>query len=198
MKIAKGALPGALLSLLVACGTSDQPASELVFVDLDGRTQKPLVCGDQAANVMFFITNDCPIANAMAPEIQAIVNAHQDSPLQFLLVHVDPDISNAIAGQHAKDFQLRLPIVLDHRHDLVRRLGITITPEVAVWSNDDGLFYRGRINDLFADLGQKRRAPTSHDLRDALQALLTHGKLANQRTQAIGCDIPDPSPDQGK
>ena len=198
MKIAKGAVPGAFLSLLVACGTSDQPVSELVFVDLAGRTQTPLVCGDNVANVMFFVTNDCPIANALAPEIQSIVNAHQKSPLRFLLVHVDPDISKAVAGKHAKDFQLRLPIVLDHHHHLVRRLGISITPEVAVWSNDDGLFYRGRINDLFADLGQKRRAPTSHDLRDALRAVLTHGKLANPRTQAIGCDIPDPSPALGK
>lgn len=198
MKIAKGALLGVLLSFVVACDTNDQPANALVFVDLEGRTQKPLVCGDKVANVMFFVTNDCPIANALAPEIQAIVNAHQKSPLRFLLVHVDPDISKAVAGKHAKDFQLRLPIVLDHHHDLVRRLGISITPEVAVWSNDDGLFYRGRINDLFADLGQKRRAPTSHDLRDALQAVLTHGKLANPRTQAIGCDIPDPSPAQDK
>lgn len=198
MKAAKGVLLGALISFAVACDTNDQPDDALVFVDLNGQAHKPLVCGDKLANVMFFVTNDCPIANALAPEIQAIVGEHQKSPLRFLLVHVDPDISKAVASKHADDFQLRLPILLDHQHRLVRRLGITITPEVAVWSKDGGLLYRGRINDLFADLGQKRRAPTSHDLRDALEAVLTHGKLVNRRTQAIGCDIPDPSPAQDK
>lgn len=186
-----------LLSLagLVTCTaeSTSKPATELRFVDLQGTIRRPLDLGVDKASVVFFVTHDCPIANALAPEIQAIVDAHQKSPLRFLLVHVDPYITAAAAKDHARDYSLRLPVILDPHHLLVRRLGVTITPEVAVWV-DGSLAYRGRINDLFADLGRKRRAPTTHDLRDALQAVLAGEKVSTSHTTAVGCDLPDPLP----
>jgi len=148
--------------------------------------------------VLFFVTYDCPIANALAPEIQSIVRDHVESPLRFLLVHVDPDVTTTVAETHARDYRLNLPAILDPHHLLVQKLGITITPEAAVWTKDGDLAYRGRINDLFADLGQKRRAPTSHDLRGALSAVLSNNPVETPRTTAIGCDIPDARPVDGK
>ena len=186
--------------LLPACTaerTGGDPA-QLQYVDLQGRSHHPLHCPDQIATVLFFVTYDCPIANALAPEIQSIVEDHQDSPLRFLLVHVDPDVTTATAQTHATDYRLTLPTILDPHHYLVQKLGVTITPEAAVWTQAGDLAYRGRINDLFADLGQKRRAPTSHDLRDALNALLSDKPVQTPRTTAIGCDIPDALPTRGR
>lgn len=51
------------------------------------------------------------------------------------------------------------------------------------------VLYLGRIDDWFGDLGKKRPAPTTHDLRDALHALLAGGEPAVARTVAVGCDI---------
>ena len=47
-----------------------------------------------------------------------------------------------------------------------------MSPEAAVFAADGSIKYRGRINDLYVDLGKKRNAATTHDLRDALDAVL--------------------------
>jgi hypothetical protein len=68
-------------------------------------------------------------------------------------------------------------------------VGIQVTPEAAIYSGASGRVYRGRIDDLYASIGQSRRAPTTHDLRDALTAVLAGKSPARAETDAIGCFI---------
>ena len=81
---------------------------------------------------------------------------------------------------------------LDPRHQLVAATGVTTTPEVAVVTADGRIVYRGRIDDLYADLGKKRRAPGRRDLREALSAVLAGRPVKVPRTEAVGCSIPEP------
>ena len=144
------------------------------------------------ARAVIFITTDCPIANAYAPEIGRIVEEYGDQ-ISFLLVHVDPEITDEAARQHQADYSLPSPIVLDPGHDLAGSAGITVTPEVAVYRQSDGeLAYRGRIDDLFPELGSKRFAASEMDLRNALDAIVANEPVPVARTQAIGCQLPDP------
>jgi len=69
--------------------------------------------------------------------------------------------------------------------------GVTITPEAAIVNSAGKVVYRGRIDNSYAALGQARRAPTSHDLRDALDATLAGKPAPNPKTKALGCYIPD-------
>jgi hypothetical protein len=81
-------------------------------------------------------------------------------------------------------------MVLDPQHQWVGEAGATRTPEVAVFSPRRELLYRGRIDDRYVDFGQRRTEPTTHDLRDALEAILAGKPVAQSRTEPIGCDIP--------
>ena len=58
------------------------------------------------ASVIIFVTVDCPISNSYAPEIQSIFGDYGDQPLDFYLVHVDPDVTVEAARSHAADFGL--------------------------------------------------------------------------------------------
>jgi hypothetical protein len=51
--------------------------------------------------------------------------------------------------------------------------------------------YRGRIDDRYVDLGLERPAATTHDLGDALEAVMTGKPVAHPTTQAVGCYIAD-------
>ena len=73
--------------------------------------------------------------------------------------------------KHAREFGLTLPVLIDAKHELVSAAGITRTPEVAVFTPDGTLAYRGRIDDRYAGFGKKRPVPTQRDLRDALTAI---------------------------
>ena len=88
--------------LLAACVPSGR--QELSIADLEGRPCTPLLLAGSKANVVIFITNDCPIANAYAPEIQAIMRDYSPRGAAFFLVHVDPDLTSEKAKKHAADF----------------------------------------------------------------------------------------------
>jgi hypothetical protein len=142
--------------------------------------------------VLFFITTDCPIANSYAPEINALVAEYAGRPVRFYAVQVDPELTAEQARRHAREFGLRLPVLLDRRHELVKATGATRTPEVAVLLPGGKIAYRGRIDDLYPDLGKKRKAPARRDLRDALSAVLASRPVKVPRTEAVGCSIPEP------
>jgi hypothetical protein len=73
----------------------------------------------------------------------------------------------------------------------VAEVGATVTPEAAVFDGNWNIVYRGRINDQFEDFGKSREKPTTHDLRDAIEATLTGRKIAEPNTKAVGCYIDD-------
>ena len=83
-----------------------------------------------------------------------------------------------------------MPVALDPRHEWVKRVRPTIAPEAAVFSPTGDLLYRGRIDDQYAGLGKRRTNVTSHDLRDALEAILAGEPVPVARTDAVGCPIP--------
>ena len=110
--------------------------------------------------------------------------------MQFFLVHVDEALTREEAAKHARDFGYQCPVLIDRDHALVRRTGVTITPEVAVLGPGERRLYRGRIDNQQAALGKRRPAPTTHDLRDALDAILAGKPVKHPETKAVGCYIP--------
>jgi len=163
----------------------------LTLRDTDGKDRTPLAVTDAKAHVLVFLTTDCPIANSYAPEIGAMLKDYADLPVRFFAVHVDPDLSADAARAHAKEYGLTLPVLVDTKHQLIAATGVTRTPEVAVVLKDGTIAYRGRIDDRYPGLGKKRQAPGQRDLRDALSAVLADKPVATERTQAVGCSIPD-------
>ena len=173
---------------LTAC--VPQASQEVSLDDLDGQPHSPLALTGAKVNVVIFITNDCPIANSYAPEIKSIISDYSPDGAAFFLVHVDPDLTVEKAKKHAADFGYDCSILRDPLHRLVSKLEADITPEAFVLF-EDGVAYRGRIDDLFADLGKKRRKARTRDLRDALEAILAGRAVANPKTTAVGCYIPE-------
>lgn len=181
--------------LLPGCGEMPPPTGTAdasgPLQDIHG-AEVPAPRQDQVARAVFFITTDCPIANAYAPEISRIVKKYEDR-VAFLLVHVDPELTIEAARRHQGEYALPSPIVLDPSHEMARRAGITITPEVAVYRQRDGeIAYRGRIDDIYPEPGSKRLAASQQDLRNALDALVADEPVPVARTQAVGCLLPDP------
>lgn len=174
---------------LLAAGCATLPPGIAVVPDIDGVRQAPLDAHPGHLHVVIFVTADCPIANAYAPTIQALRTQFECQPVRFFLVHVDAQLDAARARQHAAEYGLVGPILLDPAHDLVRALRATITPEVVVLGPARAVLYQGRIDNWFGDLGKKRPQPTRHDLRDAIQALLAGAEVLDPRTDAIGCSI---------
>ena len=145
------------------------------------------------AKILFFITNDCPIANSYAPEIQRICGDYSSRGLTCTLVYSDATLDAATLRKHHQDFGYpeSIPGVLDTGHKLAHSTGATITPEAVVLDAHDKVLYRGRIDNFWAALGKPRRQATEHDLRQALDEALAGKPITHPQTPAIGCYIPD-------
>jgi hypothetical protein len=173
------------------CQTETEPAS---VTDTTGRTHTILALRynptvpDSKGSLFFFITTQCPIANSYAPEIERITREYASRGVTTYLVHCDPDVTAAIAAQHAKEYGLTATVLLDHEHLLADALGATITPEAAVVSSGK-LHYLGRIDDRYVDFGVNREVITQRNLRDALDAVIAGREVAQPRVAAVGCYI---------
>jgi hypothetical protein len=189
----------ALISIALGCGQHAPTAANVDsalaqdgrLVDLDGSIHRPFVARNVRAVVLVFIVTDCPIANSYAPELNRLYLEYAPRGARIFLIQADPQLSVEDARRHAREYQLQPPVVLDAQHAWVQKVGATKTPEAAVLSPAGELLYLGRIDDRYADLGKRREQVTSHDLRDALEAVLAGRPVERPRSTAVGCTIPD-------
>lgn len=144
---------------------------------------------DAKATVLIFTSTTCPVANAFAPEIQRIENEFKPQGIPLVLVQTETDITPEAARTHAAEYGLTCPVLTDPGRTLAKAAGATMTPEAAILSAAGELLYRGRIDDRFPAVGQRRSEPRHTDLRDALVAILAGQPVPVARTEAVGCFI---------
>lgn len=159
------------------------------ILDDFGTLRAPLDLGGARAAVLIFAGVECPVSNGYSPEIKQLCDEYIKRQVKFYLVYADEDLSAAAAREHASSFGIDCPVLLDPRHELSRLLGATITPEAVVAGPGGNVLYRGRIDDLYVTLGRRRYEARTHDLKDALDAVLAGRPVANPYTEAIGCSI---------
>ena len=142
-------------------------------------------------SVLIFVSTDCPVSNRYAPEIQRLYKEFAPKGVRFQLVYPNPADNRAAIDRHLKEYGYPPIGVPDPNHTLVNTVQATITPEAAVLDSLNRLLYRGRIDDRFVELGRERPAATTHNLRDALNAVVAGRVVSPARTQAVGCFIAD-------
>ena len=144
------------------------------------------------AIVFLFTSTDCPVSNRYAPEVRRIAESFASKGVVFRLVYPSPSEDAKAIREHMSAFSYAgaAEAVRDPKLALVKFVGATITPEVAIFANGH-IAYRGRIDDRFVDLGRERPAPTQRDLFDALTAIVAGKPAPHAKTQAVGCFIAD-------
>ena len=111
---------------------------------------------------------------------------------RMILVHPDPLASDDRILAHAKDVGLDPTMARDPRHEVIRMLGATVVPEAFVFQRDGRgwhLRYRGALDNLYADIGRRRRQATQWYVRDALDAIAADRPVPVTNQPAIGCRI---------
>ena len=176
----------AILPVLLECVCFAQQGA----VDLNGKQFDPVKANPGKVVVLIFVRRDCPVSGRYAPTIQRISDEH-GSVTHFYLVFPDKtDSADQIRG-YLKDFRYSLPALRDPSHVLVKQAHAQITPEAAVFDGKGRLAYHGRIDDLYVAFGRARQSPTTHELEDAIEAVLTGHSPPKQEVAGVGCYISD-------
>jgi len=169
---------------------------------VDGRTVAPLDGAAGSLVAIVFISNECPIANAMAPDLRALSAHAKSNSVMFHLVHPSPWVSRDELLRHAREFgyvsesETSTSVLADPSQSLVARCGATITPEGALFRLDGQgggeLLYLGRVNDLYVGIGRRRPLISSHDLGNAIDAAVAGRAILQPIPKAVGCFIESP------
>jgi hypothetical protein len=157
----------------------------------------------RSADLLIFITSDCPVSNYYATEIQDLCATNRPKGLTCTLVYEDAGLDEAQMRAHLEEYRYRVSghlnpttpeaksptAVIDRDRAIARRAGATVTPQAVLFSANGRIEYRGRIDNRYEALGKPRRVVTRHDLRDAVDAVLSGRPVPTSETPALGCFI---------
>jgi thiol-disulfide isomerase/thioredoxin len=181
----------AVISVIMACLFSIYPLlAHQTVVDIHGSADALLAQGRGKVLVLIFVRTDCPISNRYAPLVQEMNNKYRQLA-SFRLVFPDKSESLDEIRRYLQAYSYRLGAIRDVDHALVKKSMAKATPEAAVFDAKGELVYHGRIDNLYEHIGQSRRAATTHELADAIEAASKGLKPPVSSTDAVGCFISD-------
>ena len=154
---------------------------------------RPFEPGDRVS-VLLFTTSDCPISNGYAPTIERVCRNYAARGVDCLLLYEDSGLAARTARQHRADYRLgAIAAAIDADRTIAAAARATVTPEAVVVDTAGAIRYRGRIDNTYVELGRRRPTPTSHDLREAIDAVLAGRPVPQPATEAFGCFITPPA-----
>ena len=170
-------------------------ANSNFITGIDGTTRNPFASSARA-RIFLFARTDCPITNRYAPELQRLAKKFSgpefaNRGVDFWLVYPDPAATPQSIRDHVAQYSFPGTALRDPRHQLVKLAHATIAPEAALFDQAGQLVYHGRIDDQWLNPGQARPAAQTHDLEDAISAVLSGRKPAQAETHAVGCWLAD-------
>jgi hypothetical protein len=172
-------------AVLLAAGLASAGA-----LDLAGNPRDPFAAPAQA-RVFIFVRTDCPITNRYAPELRHLSDLFGADAVQFWLVYPDPSETTEKIQKHLVEYGFPGQALRDPGHELVKKSHASTAPEAAVFDSKGALVYHGRIDDLWVAPGRARPMAITHDLEDAIAAVITGKPPKLPETRAVGCSLAD-------
>ena len=138
---------------------------------------------------VIFSCNHCPYVQAYEERMIAIQRDYGPKGVQLVLINSNDDVkypedSFPEMAKRARQKGYPFPYLRDESQETARAYQAERTPHIFLFDEQRRLRYTGRIDDNWQD----PKAVKSHDLREALDALL-QGREPPSNTPAIGCTI---------
>jgi peroxiredoxin len=175
------------------------PAPDFRLPGVDGKTCSLDTFRDAEIMVVVFTCNHCPTAQAYENRIKQLVTDYKAKKVAVVVISPnDPkavrldelgysDLSDSFEEMkiRAKDHGFNFPYLYDGESQKVSRAyGPVATPHVFVFDRQRKLRFAGRI-----DNSEKLQRATSHDTRNAIEALLAEKAVPVETTRVFGCSI---------
>lgn len=165
------------------------PAPDFSLPGVDGKTVSLKDLASSKAVVINFTCNHCPYAKAYEDRFNAL--AREFTPRGVAFVAINPNDAVAYPEDSFENMKKRaaekgfvFPYLRDESQQVARAYGAVCTPHIFVVVNGK-IAYEGRIDDNW----KEPAAAKSHDLRDALEAILAGKPVPRPNTNPMGCSI---------
>ena len=160
--------------------------------DLPGTDGKNHALSGMTAELLLVIVscNHCPYVVANEERIANLAREYAEKNVDTIAINANdtaryPEDAMPEMTVRAKERGFSFPYVRDDSQNVVRALGARFTPEVFLFDRARKLRYHGRIDDNHRDATSVK----SHDLKNALDALLVGKNPPVEETSAVGCSV---------
>jgi thiol-disulfide isomerase/thioredoxin len=148
---------------------------------------------------VIFTANHCPTAQAYEDRIIKLVEDYSDKCVAVVAISSNnpqalrldemgfTDVGDTMEDMkiRAKDKAFNFPYLYDGDDQVVaKKYGAQATPHVFIFDKERKLRYQGRFDD-----SEKIKNVTTHDTRNAIDALLSGKKVPVEKTKSFGCSI---------
>ena len=167
-----------------------QEAPDFNLPGVDGRNYSLKDFGRAEVLVVFFTCNHCPYVTGSEGRISKLHDTYHPKGVDWVGVN-----SNEKANHPTDDFEhmklrvkeagIKYPYLRDESQEVARAYGALRTPHFYVFDRGRKLRYTGRLDDNPLQDGKQ----TTHELADALAALMEGGDPPVRMTNPIGCNV---------
>jgi len=173
------------------------PDFDLIGIDDKNYTLESF--SDADILVVIFTANHCPTAQAYEGRMIKLTNNYKDKGVAVIGISSNcpdalrldeygyTDLGDGFEDmkQRAKDMNYNFPYLYDgDTQEVAKAYGAIATPHVFIFDKERKLGYVGRIDD-----GENINKVTTHDTRNAIDALLAGKKVPVEKTKVFGCSI---------
>jgi len=167
-----------------------QNAPDFNLPGVDGKEYSLGNFKDAKLLVVVFSCNHCPYVVGSEDRMQKFLADYSPKGVAMIAINSNeteghPTDSLDHMKARAKEKGFRFPYVRDDSQDIARAYGALRTPHFYLFDQDRKLRYTGRMDDNPRNPGQEK----THELRDAVDALLAGKKLPVELTNPIGCNV---------
>jgi peroxiredoxin len=167
-----------------------EPAPDFDLPGIDGKGHCLAEFADARLLVVFFTCNHCPYVVGSEDRIARLVDTYAPRGVAWVGIN-----SNETDNHPTDDFEhmkrraaevgIRYPYLRDETQGVAIAYGALRTPHFYVFDADRKLRYTGRLDDNPRDASKA----TTHELADALEALLAEKDPPAPLTNPIGCNV---------
>lgn len=165
-------------------------APDFSLPGIDGKTYSLASFKNAKLLVVVFACNHCPYVIGSEDRMKQFHADYKSRGLEMIAINSNetqnhPTDSFQHMVSHAREKGLTWPYVRDDSQEIARAYGALRTPHFYLFDADRKLRYTGRMDDNPRTPGAQK----THELRDAVEALLAGRNPPVQITNPIGCNV---------
>jgi peroxiredoxin len=178
----------ATYSTMLPLGTT---APDFALPDPSGRVVRSADHANAKAGLVVFMCNHCPYVKHVRAELAKIGREYLPRGLAMFGINSNdvenyPDDSPERMAQEAASAGYTFPYLFDETQEVAKAYSAACTPDFFLFDANRKLVYRGQLDDSRPGNGIP---VTGHDLRAALDAVLSGGTVSPNQKPSIGCNI---------
>jgi len=166
-------------------------APDFSLPDPSGKMVKLADFAGKPALLVIFMCNHCPYVKHVAEGLAQLASEYQARGVGVVGISSNdvgshPDDSPAKMAEEIKARGYTFPYLYDESQQVAKAYRAACTPDYYVFDAQQKLVYRGQMDGSRPNSGVP---VTGHDLRAALNAVLTGKPLPPEQKPSIGCNI---------